>query len=291
MQVVAFMNMKGGVGKTTLAVNIAFTLAAIHDKRVLMVDVDPQFNATQYLVQDDRYLAHINDAAKGTIRDIFVPRNPGPVRTVAGGTRAQSRAKMDLADCTLTIYDGARPGYARGGRGRLDIIPSTLELVEVQNSPRQTEAKLANYLKEKASHYDYVLLDCPPTISIFTEAAILASDKYVVPIRPDPLSVLGLPLLERYIADYTVDAGKKLEQVGLIFSLVRSPAPNTMKNVMAELRKRRRGAAFEAISTVSTHVAESVEAHRPLIYFNKASSKLKEQYLKISLEFLKRTGG
>ncbi|MER9748876.1 ParA family protein [Mesorhizobium sp. M0140] len=288
MEVVSFMNMKGGVGKTTLAVNVAFTLAAVHEKRVLMVDVDPQFNATQYLVQDDRYLSHISDNSKGTIRDVFVPRSLGAVNTTTGLAKPQNKAKMDLSACILTIYDGAKPGFARGGKGRLDLLPSTLDLVEIQTSPRKTEDKLKHYLKEKAAHYDYVILDCPPTISIFTEAAILASDKYVVPMRPDPLSVLGLPLLERYIHDYTADAGQKLEQIGIIFSLVRTPTPTAMKNIMNDLRKARKSAVFESMSTLSTHVAESVEYHRPMIYFNKASSKVKEQYLKITAEFLKR---
>ncbi len=289
MRVVSFMNMKGGVGKTTLAVNVAFNLAALHDKRVLMVDVDPQFNASQYLLQDDRYLRHTHDSSKGTIKDIFVPRASGAVRTTVG--RATTRKKMELSDCAMTIYDGQKSGFARSGKGRLDLIPSTLDLVEVQNSPRQTEAKLAHYLKEKAAHYDYVIIDCPPTISIFTEAAILASDMYVVPIRPDPLSVLGLPLLERYIQDYTVDTGQKVKQVGIIFSLVRTPTPKAMKTLMADLRKQRGSLVFKDESTVSTHVSESVEHHRPVVYFNRASSKIKSQFLDITTEFLKRTSG
>lgn len=271
--------------------NIAFTLAAIHDKRVLVVDVDPQFNATQYLVGDQKYIAHINDPAKGTIRDIFVPRAPAPVRTATGNSKGQSRSRMELSACTISIYDGSKPSFARSGRGRLDIIPSTLDLVEVQNSPRQTENKLNSYLQEKAVNYDYVIIDCPPTISIFTEAAILASDKYVVPIRPDVLSVLGLPLLERYIADYTMDAGKKLEQVGLIFTMVRKPTPTAMKNVMLELRRVRAGATFETAASISTHVAESVEGNRPVIYYNRATSNIRSQYLDVTKEFLRRTGG
>ena len=236
MQVVAFMNMKGGVGKTTLAVNVAYGLAALHDKKVLMVDVDPQFNATQCLVQDVDYLNHINDPNKATIKDIFMPQNVAPVRTTVGVGKVPTRRKISLSDCALNIFDGeSPPGFARHSKGRLDLIPSTLELVEVQSSPRQTEMRLKTFLKEKCGGYDYVLIDCPPTISIFTEAAILASDKYVVPIKPDPLSVLGLPLLERYISDYTVDAGKKLEQAGIIFTLVRKPTPAAMKSLICLL--------------------------------------------------------
>ena len=84
MQVIAFMNMKGGVGKTTLAVNVAYALSKQHGKQVLVVDADPQFNATQCLISDDAYLNHINDAKKGTIRDIFITRRPGAVSTTTG---------------------------------------------------------------------------------------------------------------------------------------------------------------------------------------------------------------
>ena len=285
------MNMKGGVGKTTLAVNVAYGLAALHDKRVLMVDVDPQFNATQCLVHDDAYLKHISNPEKATIKDIFVPQTVNPVKTTMGIGKVAARRKISLSDCTLTIYDGERPhGSERRGAGRLDLVPSTLDLVEVQNSPRQTEARLKSFLKEKAGGYDYVIIDCPPTISIFTEAAILASDKYVVPIKPDPLSVLGLPLLERYISDYTSDAGMKLEQVGIVFTLVRRPTPQAMKNVMNELRQVRKQAVFTAMSTVSTNVSEAVEHHLPVIYFKKSSANLKMQFVDITSEFLRRTG-
>ena len=84
MQVISFMNMKGGVGKTTLAVNVAYGLSYAHKKKVLIVDGDPQFNATQYLIDDDAYLDHVRDKKKGTIRDIFVPQRSGSVHTVTG---------------------------------------------------------------------------------------------------------------------------------------------------------------------------------------------------------------
>jgi len=67
------MNMKGGVGKTTLAVNVAYCLAYVHKKKVLVVDGDPQFNTTQYLLDDPVYLKHVQNDRKGTLRDIFVP--------------------------------------------------------------------------------------------------------------------------------------------------------------------------------------------------------------------------
>ncbi len=209
------MNMKGGVGKTTLAVNVAYALAYFHQKNVLLVDSDPQFNATQSLMSDRAYMAHLNDASKGTLRDIFLPRRPGAVNTVTGAARGINKAKMSLASCTCPIYS---PG---ANRGKLDLLPSALHLIEIDTSRRGTERKLKAYLREKATGYDYVIIDCPPTISIFTMAAILASDKYLVPIKPDPLSIVGLPLLERGLRNLRTSRGyrERLIQLGWFSAL------------------------------------------------------------------------
>src|SRR5215204_5309312 len=144
MQVISFMNMKGGVGKTTVAVNVAYALAFEHHKQVLIVDGDPQFNASTYLLPDKTYLAHLNDPKKGTLRDIFVPKRAGPVSTVAGSAKQVNKSKMSLDECTANIFDRGE------NRGRLDLLPSTLALVELEHSARQTETKLKSYLKEKA---------------------------------------------------------------------------------------------------------------------------------------------
>jgi chromosome partitioning protein len=282
VQVISFMNMKGGVGKTTLAVNVAYALADLHQKKVLIVDGDPQFNATQCLLFPDRYLKHINDPTKGTLKEIFVPRSPGQVSTTAGIAKPVTRAKMVLNDCTLPIF-------VAQGKGRLDLLPSRLSLVEVQHSRRQTEARLKMYLEEKAAHYDYVLIDCPPTISIFTEAAILASDKYLVPIKPDPLSVVGLPLLEQYIEEYCTDFGSQIKQMGIVFTMVRGHTPQAMKDVMSDLRASRKDAIFPVWLNEATSVAESVQARQPVFRYAKATPKVKMQVVDIANEFLLRT--
>jgi chromosome partitioning protein len=105
-QVVSFINMKGGVGKTTLAVNVAYGLAQLQKQNVLIVDCDPQFNATQYLVEDDVYLQHIDDEKKGTLKEIFVPRRPAKVSSVHGVGKPVNKAKMSLSACAISIFNG-----------------------------------------------------------------------------------------------------------------------------------------------------------------------------------------
>jgi chromosome partitioning protein len=139
MQVISFVNMKGGVGKTTLAVNIACGLALRHRKKVLMIDADPQFNATQYLLEDDRYLNHIDDNTKGTIRDIFIPKRLGSIRTTSGISSAINKSKISLEACSCRIFGG------RVGTGLLDLVPSTLALIEIEFLQRGSEIKFKKF--------------------------------------------------------------------------------------------------------------------------------------------------
>jgi len=156
-------------------------------------------------------------------------------------------------------------------------------------APRGAEKRLKAYLKERANRYDYVIIDCPPTISFFTQAAMLASDKYIVPIKPDWLSAVGLPLLERYIEDFTDDAGMQLEQVGLVFTMVTGPTPQAMKTVMDQIRRERKAEVFRDHLSHSTNVSKSVAEHQPVFLFKPASAKLKMQVLDITAEFVRRT--
>jgi len=273
--------MKGGVGKTTLSVNIGYALASEHTKQVLLVDCDPQFNASTYLMTERDYLAHIQNRKKRSILDIFMPRRAGDVSTVSGLSKPAKTGSLTLESClTHVFHDG----------GRLDLIPSTLELMEVEMSRRGTENRLQNFLVDTTGGYDYVLIDCPPTISIFTLAAVLASQKYVVPLKPDPLSTIGLPLLERWLQDFTESAGKRVHSVGIVFCMVRSPLPNQMKEVMHDLRKNRGNEVFKNHLTQSTKIAESVEAHKP-IYAHDPKSKWAGEVLLITEEFLERAEG
>ena len=279
-QIISFINMKGGVGKTTLAVNVAYGLAWNHGKKVLVVDADPQFNATQYLLETDVYLAHHDNPSKSTLYEVFRPKTPGAVSTISGTSKGKNKSAMPLSECICRI--------ATRQTGFLDLLPSSLKLVEMDYAPRGTERKLSNFLKERTAGYDYVIIDCPPTVSIFTQSAVLASSKYVVPLKPDPLSVIGLPLLERWLEDFTETNGLSIESVGLVFTMVKGVLPNTMRNVMEEIRENRGETVFEEVLSDSKDVAKSVEKRRP-VFRSAPGSKTAVQIQKITDEFVTRT--
>jgi chromosome partitioning protein len=276
-QVVSFINMKGGVGKTTLVVNVAYALAYFHHKKVLLVDIDPQFNASTYLMTGEQYVEHRDSDTKNTILHIFKPKEDQGFSTTKG-TKRLKPSKQNLQAYIYTIFNNS---------GKLDLIPSDLRLITIQDSERGTEKRLNNFLKEKAQNYDYVLIDCPPTISIFTQAAILATDKYLVPVKPDPLSTIGLPLLERWLENYTENAGIKVSCVGEVFCFVRE-ATIQMQQIMTDLRRERPQEVFDSFLGESIRVSESVEQHLPIFLYDR-SSKWALQVKNIAVEFLKRT--
>jgi len=277
-RIVSFINMKGGVGKTTLAVNIGYALATEHSQRVLLVDCDPQFNASTYLLPESKYIKHITENKKLSVVDIFLPSRQPPPRTVAVPQPQRPRHFRRLTSYTINVYKAA---------GRLDLIASKLELMEAETARRRTEDRLKNFLQEKAGPYDFVLIDCPPTISIFTQAAILASDSYLVPLKPDPLSTIGLPLLERWLSEFTEDAGISLQALGIVFCMVRKPTPRAMQKTMRDIRQQRATAVFNTPLEQSTKVVESVEAHNP-IYIHAPHTPWAQQTLDIAQEFLNR---
>ncbi|HVC95995.1 MAG TPA: ParA family protein [Pirellulales bacterium] len=204
---VSLINMKGGVGKTTLTVNLAYFFAEYRPVRVLVVDLDPQFNASQYLLGPDKY-QQILALGEPTVWDVF-ERNTRVPRRVTG-----------TIDVTKIVRN-----VGKFGSGRLDLVPSRLDLAYSVKSPAQKEHELAKFLREMDENYDLVLIDCPPTESMLTTAAYLASDYLLVPVKPEYLSSIGLPLLIRSLDDFQ-DAyeNSRLRLAGVVFN---NMTPNT----------------------------------------------------------------
>lgn len=189
MVVISFVNMKGGVGKTTLAVNIADFLTKRHSKKVLLVDVDPQFNATQCLLNGDDYVEYLKNGGT-TIVDIFNYKKSATISVVDAPTVQEP-----------VPYENIHP-YST--KRRFDLIPSQLDLFRFEMAPGQgTEHRLKNYLNhiKECGEYDICIIDCPPTPSVWMTSALIASDYYLIPSKPDPISMTGLDLLEGIIKE------------------------------------------------------------------------------------------
>lgn len=223
---VALINMKGGVGKSTLSVNLAWHFSAMRAwrKNVLVVDLDPQFNCSQYILGARRYQELFVKKQGPTIWDIFEQATRTP------GMRATGRK---LEDCIINVAN-----FSSGQR--LDVIASQLELSYTLKNPSQKEHLLANFIMDVEDQYDVILVDCAPTESVLTTAAYLTCDKILVPVKPDFLSSIGLPLIRQSIREFTRLYKKKLELLGVCFNATSGYAPEevTAKQEVRSLAKR-----------------------------------------------------
>ena len=207
---VSLINMKGGVGKSTLTVNLASYFARLMKKKVLVIDLDPQFNASQYLLGQEKYM-NIYKTDKATVWDIFEQNTPSP-----SGTNP------------LVAPHDAIINVSTSQPGKLDLIPSRFELAFSLKNPFQKESKLAKVVEKIGNEYDLILIDCAPTESILTTAAYLASDYLLVPVKPEYLSSIGLPLLASSIRNFKNEyETSKLQVAGIVFNNSTKPVPET----------------------------------------------------------------
>lgn len=214
MYTVSLVNMKGGVGKSTLAVNIADVLARRHGKRVLLVDVDPQFNATQMLLSGDDYVQKIQ-SGENTILDVFDDQPKIRVSAVAGPQVVPAVALEAISPWKIALPSSV-PG------GSLHLLAGDLELNRLEmNSGAGRERRLKRFIEicDKRGDYDFVIIDTPPTPSAWMTAALFASNYYVIPVRPEPISRTGVDLLKGVVDRTSANFGHTIECLGVVLTI------------------------------------------------------------------------
>ena len=222
--VISTANMKGGVGKTTLTVNLATCLAKNHGKRVLVLDLDTQISATlslmspiefaklrkkrrtlRYLIDD---IVKSSNNTKLTIQEIIQPS----LNNLQG---------LDLLPGDIDLYDEF-------------VVSQMLHQQAVNLSEDNFEAiwnrfervLLGKILEPIRNEYDFIILDCAPGYNLLTRSALATSDFYVLPAKPEPLSVVGIQLLERRIAQlkesHENEANVNISMLGIVFTMSNS---------------------------------------------------------------------
>jgi chromosome partitioning protein len=211
---VSLINMKGGVGKTTLAFNLAWYASYKMKQKVLCVDLDPQSNLSHYLMGPTFYVDYIQHD-RGTIVDIFEQFAP-PV--VSRGAPAPIKPE----DVIVPIREWHDASF-------IHLVPSRLELCWTLKNPTGKDHLLARMISRIGGRYDLILIDCAPTESILTTAAYRASRYIVVPVKPEFLAAIGLPLLVRSLTEFRDSYGNhKIDIAAIVFN---DADPN---NVMPE---------------------------------------------------------
>lgn len=213
-KVISFMNMKGGVGKTTLCLSIGEYLANHLSKSVLFIDLDPQFNTTQSLMsrynQVDKYF---NDYVKyKNIRLLFKDQ-----------TSLDEEVSNPSKEDVIIELDK-----------NMHLIAGNINIILDDNSKEKSKFKKVGLFIEDNNlreDYDFIFVDCPPTISLYTDSALYASDYYLVPVRMDIYSTLGIKLLNQVITSFSRTESKKIEPLGIVYTGTERPTKLNRKYI------------------------------------------------------------
>jgi len=283
---VSFINFKGGVGKTTLCVEIAAALASKFNSRVLLVDLDPQTNATLSLLTENEWEKH--STTKGTLRDYF----------------AACYDKKDF-DLSSIIYQYKKHPSVK----KLDLLPSSIELfgmdlkiaTQFGHSDIQAKIFLKHSLEHISSNYDFIFIDCPPNLYLATQNGLFASDSYVIVALAEYLSTIGISHIQKSVVGIFDDAriiAKKIggeiktpKLVGIIFNRLRYATGGTSseESTVSGVEKLYDGLVFNTKIPQSTKISERPEQKIPISLSGyKADAVYEERMEKAAEEFYER---
>ncbi len=277
---VSMINMKGGVGKTTLAFNFAWHAAWSGTHRVLAVDLDPQSNLSQYFMGAEQYVKYI-EAEKPTVVEIFEQFSP-PTKRHRAPTPVQPSS---IVQHLIKWKDGSL----------LDLIPSRLELAWTLKNPTEKAHLLPKFLAKLHDAYDLIIIDCAPTESILTTAAYLSSGYIVVPVKPEFLATIGLPLLARSLNEHRASRDDQtIEFAGIVFNDSDpqhvKPEHNRSRRDVGAIAKEHKWPVFDNEARHSDSYAAGARAGAPIFRTNYARDYVKQEFQLVGDEFLKRVG-
>lgn len=211
-KVISFINMKGGVGKTTLSLGIADFLAD-EGYSVLFIDADPQFNSTQALLDTYKNKGYDIESESNFYNDVVLKQTKTIYRLFVPQT--DMRSSYSTPDAEKLIINL---------KGCLDVLCGDLNLVLVNKVSDHTFVnRIRNFIEDNKlrEQYDLIIIDCPPTLTIYTDSALLASDYYLIPNRIDRYSIVGIDSLQEAVGNLIREERIKLKCLGLVYTMVK----------------------------------------------------------------------
>ncbi|MBD2450278.1 ParA family protein [Nostoc sp. FACHB-152] len=290
--VIATANMKGGVGKTTLTVNLATCLAKNYGKRVLVLDLDTQISATLSLMSPLDFAKRRKQRLtfRYLIDDVI---NPDPNSKLTINDIIQNQVcglpELNLLPGDIDLYDEF-------------VVSEMLHKQTVAFGEQNFEAVwnrfervlLNNILKPVRDQYDFILLDCAPGYNLLTRSALAASDFYILPAKPEPLSVVGIQLLERRIGQlkdsHEQEAKINIKMLGIVFSMCNTNIltgryyKQVMHRVVEDFGVEQ---ICKAQIPVDINVAKAVDSFMPAV-LNAPQSAGSKAFLQLTQELLQK---
>ncbi|MBD2345326.1 ParA family protein [Anabaena subtropica] len=290
--VIATANMKGGVGKTTLTVNLATCLAKNYGKRVLVLDLDTQISATLSLMSPLDFAKRRKQRLtfRYLIDDVINP-DPNGKLTIKDiiQNNVCNLSDLNLLPGDIDLYDEF---VVSEMLHRQTVALGEQNFENVWN--RFERVLINNILKPVRDEYDFILLDCAPGYNLMTRSALAASDFYLLPAKPEPLSVVGIQLLERRIGQlkdsHEQEAKINIKMLGIVFSMCNTNLltgryyKQVMHRVVEDFGVEQ---ICKAQIPVDINVAKAVDSFMPVV-LNAPQSAGSKAFLQLTQELLQK---
>ncbi len=255
-KVICVVNQKGGVGKTTTAVNLSASLAAAN-RRTLLIDLDSQGNATGGLGVDKESI------------------NSKNICSVILG-------EVKLADTTIDIYPDLLNGYLHVCPANHELTGAEIHLIETENR----EYRLKNAIDEIRDEYDYIFIDSPPSLSLLTINALAAADRVLIPVQCEYYALEGIGQLQTTISLARQRLNPSLEVEGYLLTMFDS-RNNICHSVAEDVRNHFGEQTFDTVISRNVKLAEAPSHGKPLLLYEIKSSGA-QNYMKLANEIISR---